>query len=84
MANFKGDLFNYNGSAKIISAEASELYGFYTESVFGITSHRTGRTIHFCHKSTERDREGDVTHWVYEPLGTDAEVQGWRVHIYND
>ena len=53
-----------------------------------IESHKTGSNAWFYLDETMRDRDGDVTHWVFRPtLGTQEEfpnLQGWYVVVFND
>lgn len=84
MANYCGSQFHYNATAKVISADASELFNFYGQAAFGIKSHRTDRIVFFMHLKTHRDVENEITHWEYIPMGKDPETQGWVVYVYND
>jgi len=84
MANYSGEIFSYSKSKKLMVAEASDLLAFRVDSVFGIKSHKTGRTFFFCFMQKQTDADNDTVYWEYEPLGQDPETRGWKVRVYND
>lgn len=84
MANYKSEKFHFNAKAKVISTELSELRPFFGESVFGITSARTGKTAFFTFVTVHRDAENEALYWEYAPLTAEPNLKDWRVHLYND
>ena len=50
---------------------------------FGMRSLKTGKVVYFTLLDIERDDEGDIRYWVFEPLRPTEALQGYRVRVYN-
>lgn len=72
-----GSLFTWNGNVGTIEASALGLTRCF--STFQVKSPKTSHTLTFKLVSVERDRENEVTGWVYV-----AEEKDVRIHIFND
>ena len=50
---------------------------------FGIRSHKTGTVAYFTLLDIERDDEGNITCFIFEPFRPVEALKDYRVRIYN-
>lgn len=81
---FSTEPFSYNPRTLNMYVEASELDEFIPAGYIRLKSHRTGRIVEFVLMETQRDGEGDVTFWRYEPITEDLWDTLQNVIIFND
>ena len=51
---------------------------------FAMQSAKTGDVLYFTLATAERDREGDMAVWTFEPLNCSHSLQSIKVRIFND
>lgn len=95
MNNVIGTIYNSNQFShakdhKLFVSEISlmpqvlrQLWNDAMDLGFGICSAKTGKVIYFTLLDVERDSDGDVIRWVFEPFRPPEALKGYRVHIYN-
>lgn len=59
--------FSYHGDTKTFTAEASTLHGQFDGKDFELVSERTGKVVEMVLVGPRYDREGDLTHWEFQP-----------------
>lgn len=71
---FNSSQFSYDKEQKMFMADISEvpsaLRQLWNDSMdlgFGIRSERTGSVVFYTLSNIERDRDGDVLTWLFEP-----------------
>lgn len=66
----------------------SRIYNDACDEGFIMKSEKTGDEVIFFLANTLRDREGDVTHWLYKPSAQDiqrnARLSNVTVTVWND
>lgn len=61
------------------------LFNDAADQGIGIRSHPSGRIVRFALDRVEKDREGDVTAWVFQVVPRDAKASTVRhVRVFND
>lgn len=93
---FDSKQFSYNSSDKTLTAEASDLNNKHLQQIyndacdvgFAIRSNKTGKVVTYYMTHEEKDNEGDIKWWIYEPtpesLRRVNECLGTKVMIFND
>ena len=87
--------FEFNRSTRVFAAEISEvpavLRQMFSDSMdlgFAMVSAKTGKLAYFTLVCAERDREGDMITWVFEPTPTslwqNPGLDGVVVIVFND
>ena len=98
--NFIGSIissrsFDYNSDTKSFASEVSEtpevLRQMFNDSFdlgFAMQSAKTGKLAYFTLVRAERDSEGDMNKWVFEPTPTslwqNRHLDGVTVTVFND
>ena len=89
LLNFSTSRFLWNKENKTFTAEISELgvpamgrIGFHvTETTFILQSAETGVKMIMAIFDITRDRDNDITSWIYRP---ESDEHDFEVVIYND
>lgn len=67
---------------------ANGFRGQRTGSSITLRSTKTATHAEFAYARRERDSEGDITHWEFEPtqdtLQRLPQLTGWKIVIFND
>ena len=83
MKTYRLDKFFYDHNRLALYAEASDMQ-FSADEQVQIESHLTGRKVTFNLDETERDRENEVTGWIYKPAPEDSDIKVLKLQVWND